>query len=79
MLIKPNGSRDIKPGNHSLEVVLLDTLLARQGGIICWHDYENPPVPDVTIAMNDLNIKEEDHIYLIEHGVLCFQFSREGR
>ncbi|MBO1578119.1 class I SAM-dependent methyltransferase [Bacillus sp. XF8] len=95
LIIKPNGSRDIKPsdlptadlifidGDHSLEGVMLDTLLARQvirkGGIICWHDYGNPPVIDVTIAINSLNISEGDHICLIEHGMLCFQFSRVGR
>ncbi|MDF2082843.1 class I SAM-dependent methyltransferase [Bacillus pseudomycoides] len=95
LIIKPNGSRDVEPselptadlifidGDHSAEGVLLDTLLARlvirKGGIICWHDYGNSPVPDVTVVINDLNIKEGDHICLIEHGMLCFQFAREGR
>ncbi|WP_255255277.1 class I SAM-dependent methyltransferase [Bacillus pseudomycoides] len=95
LIIKPNGSRDIKPsdlptadlifidGDHSLKGVMLDTLLARQvirkGGIICWHDYGNSTVIEVTIAINSLNISEGDHICLIEHGMLCFQFSRVGR
>ncbi|MFF2290451.1 class I SAM-dependent methyltransferase [Peribacillus butanolivorans] len=95
LFVKPNGSRDLHPsdlpaadlifidGDHSKEGVLLDTILARQvirqGGIICWHDYRNHLVPDVTAVIDSLNIKEGDHICLIENTMLCFQFCREGR
>lgn len=95
LIVKPNGSHDLKPtdlpaadlifidGDHSEEGVLLDTLLARQvirkGGIICWHDYGNHLVPSVTALIDSLNIKEGNHICLIENGFLCFQFCREGR
>ncbi|MDM5224294.1 class I SAM-dependent methyltransferase [Peribacillus sp. NJ11] len=95
LIVKPNGSRDVQPsdlpaadlifidGDHSKVGVLLDTILARQvirqGGIICWHDYRNHLVPDVTAVIDSLNIKEGDHICLIENTMLCFQFCREGR
>ncbi|MBY0074708.1 class I SAM-dependent methyltransferase [Priestia aryabhattai] len=95
IIVKPNGSRDVVPadlpiadlifidGDHTAEGVLLDTLLARQiirkGGIICWHDYGNATVPDVTAVIDDLNKKEGDHICLIENGFLCFEFSRVGK
>lgn len=90
LILKPNGSRELSPydlptadlilidGDHSSEGVLLDTLLARQvvqkGGIICWHDYGNALVPDVTAVIDELNIKEDNRICLIKNGFLCFQF-----
>lgn len=95
LIITPNGTRDLSPGHlpaadlilidgdHSTEGVYLDTILARQtirkGGIICWHDYGNSLVPDVTGIIDDLNTKEGNHIFLIENGFLCFQICREGR
>lgn len=95
IIVKPNGTRELAPadlpaadlifidGDHSLTGVLLDTQLARQvirkGGIICWHDYGNYLVPDVSAAIDSLNIKEGNHICLIENGHLCFQICREGR
>lgn len=95
LIVKPNGTRDLTPadlpaadlifidGDHSLHGVLSDTLLARQVirkvGIICWHDYGNYLVPDVSTAIDGLNINEGDQICLIEHGHLCFQICRDGR
>lgn len=95
LIVKPNGSRDLKPsdlpaadfifidGDHSEQGVLLDTILARQiirkGGIICWHDYGNQPVPGVTKVIDSLNRKEGDHICLIKDTTLCFQFCRRGK
>lgn len=94
-ILKPNGTRDLSPedlpaanlifidGDHSKEGVLLDTILARQtikrGGVICWHDYGNALVPDVSAAIDELNLKEGNHICLIQNGFLCFQLCREGR
>ncbi|RCW50853.1 class I SAM-dependent methyltransferase [Paenibacillus prosopidis] len=91
LILKPNGTRDLSPedlpavdlilidGDHSYEGVLFDTRLARQiirkGGIICWHDYGNSLVPDVTKIIDELNLKEGNSICLIENGLLCFQFS----
>ncbi|RCW50880.1 class I SAM-dependent methyltransferase [Paenibacillus prosopidis] len=71
-------------GDHSSEGVLFDTHLARQvirkgGGIICWHDYGNMFVPDVTAVIDGMNRIEGDRICLIEDGTLCFQFCTEGR
>ncbi|TCJ01455.1 class I SAM-dependent methyltransferase [Cytobacillus praedii] len=95
LILTPNGTRDLSPvhlpaaelilidGDHSAEGVLLDTILARQtirkGGIICWHDYGNSLVPDVTRVIDDLNLNEGNQIFLIENGFLCFQICREGR
>lgn len=95
LIVKPNGTRDLQPsdlptadlifidGDHSKEGVLYDTQLARQvirkGGIICWHDYGNLPVPDVTAVIDTMNIFEGDHICLVEGTMICFQFYREGR
>ncbi|TVX84037.1 class I SAM-dependent methyltransferase [Peribacillus simplex] len=94
LILKPNGTRDLTAdelpladlilidGDHSKEGVLLDTLLAhqtiQQGGIICWHDYGNSLVPDVTAVIDELNMKE-DKICLIQNGFLCFQICRDGR
>lgn len=94
-LVKPNGSRDLTPsdlpvadlifidGDHSMEGVLHDTLLARQvirkGGIICWHDYGNYLVPDVSAVIDSFNIKEGDPICLVENTMLCFQIYRDGQ
>lgn len=95
LILTPNGTRDLTPGHlpaadlilidgdHSADGVLLDTILARQtirkGGIICWHDYGNLLVPDVTKVIDELNIKEGNRIFWIENGFLCFQICREGR
>jgi predicted O-methyltransferase YrrM len=95
LILKPNGTRDLTAadlpiadlilidGDHSKEGVLLDTLLARQtirqGGIICWHDYGNSLVPDVTAVIDELNLTEDIHICLIQNGFLCFQICRTGR
>ncbi|WP_102275732.1 class I SAM-dependent methyltransferase [Cytobacillus massiliigabonensis] len=95
LIIKPNGSRDLKSsdlptadiifidGDHSSTGVMLDTELARQviryGGIICWHDYGNQLVPNVSEVIDNLNATEGNQICLIENGFLCFQFCREGR
>jgi predicted O-methyltransferase YrrM len=95
LILKPNGTRDLTAddlpiadlilidGDHSKEGVLLDTLLARQtirqGGIICWHDYGNSLVPDVTEVIDELNLTEDIHICLIQNGFLCFQICRNGR
>ncbi|KOP82312.1 class I SAM-dependent methyltransferase [Cytobacillus solani] len=95
LILTPNGTRDLSPGHlpaadlilidgdHSAQGVILDTILARQtirkGGIICWHDYGNSLVPDVTKVIDDLNTIEGNHIFLIENGFLCFQICRDGR
>lgn len=95
LIVRPNGSRDLSPadlptadlifidGDHSYAGVMFDTQLARQvirkGGIICWHDYGSHLVPEVTTAIDHLNITEGNHICLIEGGLLCFQICREGR
>ena len=94
LIVKPNGSKDLKPsdlpiadlifidGDHSKAGVLYDTLLARKvirkGGIICWDDYGNLPVPDVTAVIDNLNNIEGDRISLIENTKMCFQFC-QGR
>ncbi|MGG1073099.1 class I SAM-dependent methyltransferase [Priestia megaterium] len=93
IIVRKNGSRDLKPadlpiadlifidGDHSAEGVLFDTNLARQsirkGGIICWHDYGNIHVPDVTKVIDNLNKQEGNHICLIENTFICFQFCRK--
>ena len=94
VIVRPNGSRDLRAtdlpgadlifidGDHSEQVVLHDTRLARQivraGGVICWHDYSN--VEDVTKVIDDLNINEGDHICWVKGTWLCFEFCRdEGR
>lgn len=95
LILKPNGTRDLLAtdlpiadlilidGDHSKEGVFLDTFLARQtirqGGIICWHDYGNALVPDVTVVIDELNITEGNHICLIQNGFLCFQICSIGR
>lgn len=95
LIVKPNGSRDLEPsdlpaadlifidGDHSTEGVLHDTLLARKvikkGGIICWHDYGNHLVPGVSEVIDTLNLKEGNHIFLVEGTMICFQFCRDGR
>ncbi|MCY8939152.1 class I SAM-dependent methyltransferase [Peribacillus frigoritolerans] len=95
LILKPNGTRDLTAadlpiadlilidGDHSKEGVFLDTYLARQtirqGGIICWHDYGNSLVPDVTAVIDELNLIEDSHICLIQNGFLCFQICRTGR
>ncbi|WP_078412211.1 class I SAM-dependent methyltransferase [Priestia abyssalis] len=95
LIIKPNGSRDLNAtelpiadlilidGDHSSEGVLNDTHLARKiirkGGIICWHDYGNSAVPGVKEVIDNLNIKEGNHICHIENSLICFQICREGR
>ena len=93
LILKPQGTKDLKAidlpeadfilidGDHSKEGVLYDTDLARQvirhGGIICWHDYGNSLVPDVTGVIDHLNQSENDQICLIENGFLCFQIFRK--
>ncbi|ASS96794.1 class I SAM-dependent methyltransferase [Peribacillus simplex] len=95
LILKPNGTRDLTAddlptadlilidGDHSKEGVFLDTFLARQsirqGGIICWHDYGNSLVPDVTAVIDELNLTEDNLICLIQNGFLCFQICRDGR
>jgi len=92
LMVTPNGTRDIRPsdlpkadlifidGDHSYDGVLLDTALARQsakpGAIICWHDFGNRYVPSVSAAINAMNAAENDRIFLVEGGTLCFQFHR---
>lgn len=95
ILVKPNGTRDLTAtdlpaadfifidGDHSENGVLYDTRLARQviraGGIICWHDYDHSPVPDVTKVIDKLNIIEGNHICLVEDTMVCFEFRSDGR
>jgi predicted O-methyltransferase YrrM len=69
LIIRPRGSLDLLPpdllpcdavfidGDHSEQAVMHDSLLAdalvRPGGIIIWHDYNNPTV-EVTRALDTL-------------------------
>jgi predicted O-methyltransferase YrrM len=70
LLTKANGSAGLKPedlepidaafidGDHSYAGVMHDSRLARAllrpGGIIVWHDYQNPAV-EVTAALDELH------------------------
>jgi predicted O-methyltransferase YrrM len=70
LLIRKTGSQELEPedlepcdavfidGDHSLEAVLHDSMLARAllrpGGVIVWHDYQNDSV-EVTSALDQLS------------------------
>lgn len=93
LILRPNGSRDLLPddlpmanlilidGDHSYQGAVYDTELARaiitDGGVICWHDYGNGSIHDVTKLIDDINAKENDTICHIEGGMICFQIYRE--
>lgn len=63
-------------GGHDYETVTRDTWLARElvayRGVIVWHDYKNPDVPDVEQAINDCN-QAADHIIWVADTTVCFQ------
>jgi predicted O-methyltransferase YrrM len=86
LIIRPRGSRDVLTsdvpscdavfidGDHSEKAVLQDSFLAnalvQPGGIIIWHDYNNPTV-EVTRALNNL-IKAGWPIHLVENTWLAY-------
>jgi predicted O-methyltransferase YrrM len=88
LLIAEAGSlslepRDLEPcdavfvdGDHSRQAVLHDAALAlalcRAGGIIVFHDYNNPAV-EVTEALNELRDKEGWSITVVENSWLAFR------
>lgn len=85
--ILSNGSRSLRKedlpladfifidGDHSLEGVLYDSLLAKQiirpGGVICWHDFKS--VHDVSKVLTFLSYKQGWNIKHVEGSILCYE------
>jgi predicted O-methyltransferase YrrM len=89
LLLRPRGSMDLSKkafpglfdavfidGDHGFEVVLHDTLLARQivrpGGIIIWHDYHGQDTVDVRKVLERFHANGSD-IRHVEGTWLAFE------
>jgi len=70
-------------GNHTRACVQHDSqlaraLVAREGGVIVWHDYKSPGNPDVPTVIHELNAIE-DRIAWVQGTWCCFEIrGREG-
>lgn len=64
-------------GSHAAQDVAADTELARHltrdGGVICWHDYNNSTVPGVAQVIDSLNAAGGDRIILVDGTWVCFE------
>jgi predicted O-methyltransferase YrrM len=88
LIIRPRGSLDLTvtdlascdvafiDGDHSREVVLHDTALARaltrSGGIIVWHDYHDLGTVDVKAVLDELHLSG-DAIWHVDTTWMAFE------